>query len=241
MNCDEPANRSQKKVRWSSTAISWVVFAALLWGGHHWWNSPRSRNLLTSSRVAEIQRFDDDLLREMDACWKRLEIAMAGKDEGRTTTPATIAQIEKLENDLGYRLPGELKASLLVHNGGVQICNDELFSTEEIFTHWQVYVGVFSGFTPYPIAPDPRECDPLWHPGWIPVAGWDVYEILINLETGEVWRYEDPGVSFIAPSWSAWLTTAARRFEKEKPPEGFDSVYEWVDDTFPTAGSEKPW
>lgn len=241
MNDSEHA-RSDRQGAWRFSAIfRWVVCCLLLWSGHLWWNSPRVRNTLTSSGVAKIQHFDDALLQELDARWKRLEVAMAGQNEDRTTTPATLAQIEELEDALGYQLPGELKASLLVHNGGVQICQDELYSTVEILGNWRVYIDVFGGYRQYSIAPSPYDCDPLWHPGWIPVAGWDAYEILINLETGEVWRYEDPGVSFVAASWRDWLEKAASRFERVEVPEGYDSVSEWVDGEFPTAGSEKPW
>lgn len=241
MDGEAPVLSPQKKVPRFRGVISWVVFCVLLWGGHHWWNSPRARNVLTSPRVAKIQHFDETLLQEIDACWKRLEIAMAGQDVERSTTPATLAQVEELENALGYRLPGELKASLLVHNGGIQICSDELYSVDEILVNWQMYIEVFGAYKQYPIAPNPRDCDPGWHPGWIPVAGWDAYEIVINLETGEVWHYDDPGVSFVAASWRDWLETAASRFEKVEPPDGHDSVNDWVNDEFPTAGSENPW
>ena len=92
-----------------------------------------------------------------------------------------------------------------------------------------------------PLEPDPKEFDGFWHPGWLPVAGSGAYEIVVNLETGEVLHYLDSGTTWVAQSWSVWLETIAHRFETEGIPAGYESVVQWLDEAFPNPGAKKTW
>lgn len=178
---------------------------------------PRFRNQLNTALVRQTREYNDDLQAEIDSIWSRIENGLARNDKKllkRLKPPATETEIAAVEAKLGYPLPGELKASLKVHNGAIQlVSNHELYTAAGIPSLQDVYVD--SCIT-YPIGrlhPDPAEFHPFWHPGWLPVGGWEVYELIVNTETGGVYEWNEHSMAFQATSWKRWLENVARRLE----------------------------
>lgn len=206
--------------------LVYLTFVAALWAGIAWWQSPRTNNLLTSNVVKQIQRYDSARQTDFKNLWKRIDNLLANQQPATPAgpsipdliglrKPADPSAIETLEQNLGYKIPGDLKASLLVHNGSDSgfLSNYQLLSAEKILASWSLhlYVEAADGVV---IDSTPENCSLFWHPGWIPVAGPDPALIVINLENGKVYRFNEPGLSLIADSWKQWLTTAADRLER---------------------------
>ncbi len=215
------------------------------WALLQWFEPPQHSNLLTSPSLAEIQRCDEQRQIKLAKIWTRIENRLkqvAPKLAANLGPPASPQDIERLEQQLGYALPGELKASLLVHGRGHGefVGRYWLYGPAHIYSNWEMYLELdFGGYASVPLEPDGKEYTGFWHPGWLPVAGWNTYEIVINLETGEVFRYQDPGVGWSAESWSVWLETIAERLETEEIPAGYSDVFEWLQSGFPDPGAKK--
>jgi cell wall assembly regulator SMI1 len=216
------------------------------WALLQWLEPPRHSNLLTSPSVTEIQRYDEKRQAKLTKIWTRIENRLniiAPKIAAGLGPPASSQDIERLEQQLGYTLPGELKASLLIHGLGHRdfVGGYLLYGPANIYSNWEMYLETDAGgYASTPLEPD-EGYDGFWHPGWLPVAGCNAFEMVINLETGEVFNYQDPGVTWTAESWSVWLETIAERLETEDAPDGYGSVIEWVNDAFPNPGAKKTW
>lgn len=227
--------------------ILFVLVGFATWWAWNWINRPRHSNLLNTSIVHEIQHYDQDLQGEIDELWERIEAGLKKHCDKPIDLgpPVTDAELERIEFELGYRLPGDLKASMRVHlRTGEFLSSYCFYDAGQITGTHQMYFDCASGYCPFPIAPDPDDCEPFWHPGWIPIAGWDAFELVVNLETGEVFSWQDPGLRFASESWKSWLTNVANRLELQTIPKGDysgDGFEYWIDGAFSTPGSDKEW
>ena len=227
------------------TLLTYTLLAVVIWFVFTSWQSQKHVNILTSVQVVEIQRYDLSRQSELDILWRRINSATLkhAPEFNRKNAPlANVEGINQLETQLGYQIPGELRALLLSeHISSHSLGSYELYTPPQIHGNWEMYLEIAAGYLQSPITPSPDDCDPFWHPGWIPFGGWDAYELIINLETGEVYSYNDPGVRWEADSLTHWLTNVADRLERDAAPKGFESVFEWIDSDFPTPGSSKSW
>ena len=231
------------------SAVKNIVLFGLVgcatWWGWQWFCSSPHGNLLGTPAVESIQRYDQDLQSEIDALWQRIEVGLEKHSPKslKLGPPATDQELERLEFELGYQIPADLKASLRVHLGSGEFLEGySFYDVGQILETHHMYLDCASPYTPYPIKPDPADCDPFWHPGWIPIAGWDAFEIVVNLENGKVYAWMDPGLIYAAGSWKSWLTNVAVRLERNVVPAEYDNDVEyWMDSAFPTPGSDKEW
>jgi cell wall assembly regulator SMI1 len=111
-------------------------------------------------------------------------------------------------------LPGDVRASLKVHNGsgGPFIGLNELWNAEWIDRVCTEMVEIHSGFELQPLDTDSVPSYS-WHPGWIAVGGWDVYQILVHVETGAVYYFDEANAEWQTISWAHWLENVATRLE----------------------------
>ena len=217
-----------------------------------WWflttSAPQHVNQLDSKEVRQLQHYDEDVQARIDAIWKRVENHLAKHNwdkDVKLNPPATLEQIEELENELGYCLAAEYKASLLVHNGSEgQFCSlYHLYSTARVLSVWKLYINYRGDGAQQRIDPDPEKVASFnWHPGWIPVASWDVYGVIVNVETGQVCYYDDDDAHHDTTSWARWLENVASRLESGKlrlEPSPTSAVGIWTDSDSATPGSEE--
>ena len=227
-----------------STIYVLLPSVALWWFLNSSW--PQQTNRLNSEEVRKLQHYDQSVQSEIDAIWKRIEIQLRDHEweqHVRLNPPATLQEIKELEGALGYRLAGDYKASLLVHNGSEgDFCSyDQLYSTTRVLKPWKIYVEVHGSFAQNEIHPNPRQTKNFWHPGWTPVAGWNAYETVINAETGQVLHWDEYTATYQAASWKAWLENVASRLESGefRLEQRMVGQYFWTDDDYRTPGSEK--
>jgi len=215
-----------------------------------WWflNSswPQRTNRLTSEKVRKIQHYDQSVQSEIDAIWKRIDTQLREHNwdqQVRLNPPATLKEIEELESTLGYRLAAEYKASLLVHNGSERgFCShDQLYPIKRVLSHWKILIGENGSEAQDEIHPTPQQTANYWHPGWTTVAGWNVYETMINAGTGQVFRWDEYSPTCEAVSWKAWLDNVASRLESGefRLERSLSGHHDWTDDDYRTPGSEK--
>ena len=182
---------------------------------------------------------------EVAAIWSRIEIALARHDRKYVEElgpPATDEELATLEETLGYRIPGELRASLKIHAGSAEFLSIfELYDVREIDSDWSAYVDTTTSVVTEPLTATPEAFESYaWHPGWIPIAGWGVFRILVNVETGEVCHWDKSNAKPQARSWKRWLEVVADRLESGEyhPFAPGDSMWEGTDDYW-TPGSER--
>jgi cell wall assembly regulator SMI1 len=121
------------------------------------------------------------------ALWERIRRATLGLTHGRPIAGngASPSALAELEAAVGAKLPDDLRASYLLHNGQPQGapalfpheygdlgCGYWLLSVEGILRDWGVWKdlndgGEFSGLT---AIPDEGVRSDWWHPGWLPIA-----------------------------------------------------------------------
>jgi cell wall assembly regulator SMI1 len=189
----------------------------------------------------QVGHYDPQLQSEINELWERIEAALKKHGDSYTENfapPATDEQIAQLESTLGYRLPGDFKASLKVHNGtGKFLSQHELRDVTKMDSQWYEYVEILSGPVTGPLSSDPAQMGTMeWHPAWLPVGGWDVYEIIVSLETGRVLFWTGYEAQEETKSWKRWLEIVAERLESGAySPENY-----WADeDDYWTPGSER--
>ncbi len=217
-----------------------------------WWflnsSAPQQVNLLESESVRRLQHYDENVQSEINAIWKRIEVQLQKlnrEDSVRLNPPATLAEIEALERLVGYRLAADYKASLLVHNGSSgKFCSSyHLRSVESMVHGWKEGVEFEGDYDDYSIHPNASSGGVFWHPGWVPVAKRNVYLIIVNIENGKVYRWDEGyyPVTYESSSWKAWLETVATRLESGQLVTGQStSGYIWwkYDRDYRTPGSE---
>jgi ankyrin repeat protein len=147
---------------------------------------------------------------------------------GLLSGPATIAQLEELQQEVGIGLPDDFRDCYLIHNGQslesaflippVQ-CDGHpyrLLSCGEVLATWKMWheldlVGQFVDCRP---GCDPGLRDAWWLPGWVPFASNGMGDLLcVDLtpashgRVGQVFilNHEGPGRYLLASSFSLWL------------------------------------
>lgn len=225
--------------------FTYLVISVLCWFSVRWIGGANRFNLLGTAAIEPIYHYDDKVQSEIEAVWKRIETTLAKHDRkyvDQLGPPATDEELALLETELGYRIPGELRASLQVHAGSEEfLSNFKLYNVSKIEFEWSVHVDISTSVVTEPLCPTPAAFEDFaWHPGWIPVAGWDVYHILINVETGEVCHWDKWNATPQTGSWKRWLEVVAERLESGEycPLAPGDSMWEGSDDYW-TPGSEE--
>jgi cell wall assembly regulator SMI1 len=197
--------------------LFYVLVIGFSWLSLHWLDTPRFRNVLDSPRTQAAWHYDLAVQSDVDQLWRRIEAALNQHDTKfveRLNGPATNAEIAKAEAALGYPLPGDVKASLKVHNGGLRLASThDLHDASGIASLHDMYIRSCVQYPSGPLKTDPTEFQSYWHPGWAPVAGWDVVELIVNAESGSVYYWDEHRAQFQARSWKRWLENVARRLE----------------------------
>ena len=201
-----------------------------------WWfmqtSDRQSVNHLNSPEVRQRQQYDEQVQHEIDGIWKRIEVqlvALGVEQQVGLNPPASPQEIEDLEDALGFCIPADYKASLLVHNGSKgEFCSFfVLCDTKHTVTNrsHEIFFDTEVGASPGIRAAPPKTDPYYWHPGSIPVAWWDVYLVHIDVESGQVFGWNEDTSSYEASSWKAWLERVATRLESGEltpsPDEGF--------------------
>jgi hypothetical protein len=135
---------------------------------------------------------------EMAALLERLKQAYtaAGLDCGAgLMPPARAATLANLGQRLGVVIPEELMAVWRVHGG--QLCNGPgvtglfgqhgLHSPTELAKNYRMFCTY--NIDPSGEFPPPTGKVVYFHPRLLPFASWDVYNLCIDSETGEVWQF----------------------------------------------------
>ncbi|MDB4614509.1 SMI1/KNR4 family protein [bacterium] len=240
----KPRNRAVR------VAISYACIAAACWALMDWLDQPRHRNRLTSPEVLAIQRVDNSLQDEINGLWKRIETALLQHGDAgdfQLRPPATEAELAELEFQFGCKLPGDLKASLRVHNGAAKpfLSENRLFSADEIVEQQKRHFQSKAGYRPDPLpAEEPVGVTSDWRPGWVPVAGWGdsvtLYGLFIDAESSTVYGYGEYYAVDQTSAWKRWLENVARRLESgEFQPGELHSVYWTNTKKYWSPGSEE--
>ncbi|MFB6579457.1 SMI1/KNR4 family protein [Streptomyces sp. NPDC056402] len=153
--------------------------------------------------------------------WQRIDAWLALHAPARLAElapPASPHTIDQLEVTLGVRLPTDLRASLLCHDGdssylGILPCGP-LYSTDAIAEVRQMRMEIWEGEN------DPAEQEnPWWGTQWIPFAGSDGDEHFIDAGPG-LWHNHlgrashDEHAYFLGwPSLGSWLHEVAKAME----------------------------
>ncbi|MEV5237934.1 SMI1/KNR4 family protein [Streptomyces cinnamoneus] len=127
--------------------------------------------------------------------------------------PASQQSIEEAEARLGCPLPGDLRESLLCHDGdtslvGVLPCQ-RLYSVEEIIETREMRMEIWE-------ADDPDQAEtPWWGRNWVPFAGSDGDEHFVEAGPG-LWHnhlgdavHDDQAYFLGWPSLGSWLHETA--------------------------------
>lgn|GEM_PF-3012387 len=190
--------------------LRWLALPALLLFAYFYWQPDnRNPNKLDSHFVRQSQRYDENVQAEMNAIWIRIEKFVEESYPGtleKLPLPATDAQLVDIEQMVGYRLPGDLKASLKRH---AEWPVWSMYSAGSIHNEWEWRAEFGTEF------PGSLRLDDDWiHPGVVPIAGWDADSICVDIETGHILTTDEMGyATYEAPSFRAWLTRVADRLE----------------------------
>jgi cell wall assembly regulator SMI1 len=164
--------------------------------------------------------------------WQRIDAWLAQHAPARRAEPrppASADAIDQLETALAVRLPGDLRASLLCHDGdssylGIFPCGP-LYSTDAIADVRQRRMEIWEGEDD----PDEQET-PWWGTQWIPFAGSDGDEHFIDAGPG-LWHghlgraAHDDHARFLGwPSLGAWLHAVAEAMENHDRTNWLDAV-----------------
>ena len=211
--------------------VPYVVLTAACWWSIRLLEWPRYKNRLESPAVLAMQHYDAQVQAEVDAIWRRIEAGLRKHGVSyveRLGPPGSDEELAELEFKLGYRLPGDLRASLKVHNGsgGAFIGLNELRNAEWIDRVCSEMVDIQAGVQQEPLDPESMPSYS-WHPGWIAVGGWDVYQILVHVETGAVYYFDEANAEWQTISWMQWLENVATRLESGE--FVLDESGNWVD------------
>ncbi|MFJ6440555.1 SMI1/KNR4 family protein [Streptomyces sp. NPDC091649] len=161
------------------------------------------------------------------ASWRRIDAWLARHAPARPADlrpPATTGAIDALESRMNLRLPDDLRASLLCHDGdtsylAVLPCGP-LYSTEQIAEVRQLRMEVWED------SEDSDEAEtPWWREDWIPFAGGDGDDSFVDAGRG-MWRdhlgdapHADTACFLGWPSLGAWLHEVAEAMEHHGRPE----------------------
>ncbi|KJY41731.1 hypothetical protein VR41_11270 [Streptomyces sp. NRRL B-1568] len=166
------------------------------------------------------------------ASWQRIDAWLARHAPARLAElrpPASTDAIDQLEVSLSVRLPADLRASLLCHDGdasylGILPCGP-LYSTDAIAEIRQMRMEFWEGEDD----PDEQEA-PWWATRWIPFAGSDGDEHFIDAGPG-LWHnhlgcapHDDQAYFLGWPSLGAWLHEVAEAMEHHDQPSRASSV-----------------
>lgn len=131
--------------------------------------------------------------------------------------PASLDDIESLEREMGYTLPEDFKAYLLVHNGQDDPSRLQTFCEEGNI------LSIHSIIETYRMLNDINESDSSgasdwWARNYLPITDCEGDHLAIDLETGTVVMHgHDCGIEEgIAPSFEAWFKSKLAIFEEGK-------------------------
>ncbi len=219
-----------------------VLYALVVigcWWSIRWLERPRHVNRLGLSSVDAIQRDDEIVRKKIESLWVRIERVLAGFDNGyveQLNPPISEDELAEVENELGYALPAALRASLRIHNGTRRefVSRYRLYDGAGMVSTRDMYISDAVHYVQELLEPEVSDRY-WWHPGWIPVGGWEAYEIFVNLETGAVCWFDESSGVWQASSWMRWLENIATRLEsgdlRPKEPRGWTRQFD-------TPGSE---
>ncbi len=225
--------------------VFYLAVALLSWLSIRWLERPRFRNALDTPRVVASRHYDEPLQNEIVAIWQRIERQLEKHDPKFVKwlkPPVSDAEIAATEAELGYPLPGDVKASLKVHNGAVRLAsNHGIHNAGGIESLRDMYIESCNAYPIGVVHPDPEQFHAFWHPGWLPVGGWQVYELVVNTETGGVYYWNEYSARFQAKSWKRWLENVAQRLESgEFKPVATKYGYDWTnEDKYDSPGAEE--
>lgn len=169
----------------------------------------------------------------LDAVWERIEAWLAANAPdvaAGPNPPATPAQLDETERELGVRFPESVRASYLRHNGQSAdspwfLYGWEWLSLERIRDEWKVWKDLLDGGDFEGIRSDADGStvrDDWWNPAWIPLtySGSGDHHCL-DLAPGpqgtagqiiEMW-HDEGSRPVLAPSFEAWLASFAEGLE----------------------------
>lgn len=156
----------------------------------------------------------------MNKTWQKIEEYLKENVPSVIDTlnpPATAADIQELEKELGYTIPNDFKSYLLVHNGQNDpsrlqtLCEEgTLLSTKAIIETYKMLNEINEsnevGGTEW------------WSRKYMPIADCEGDHLSIDLETGEVVMHvHDSEIEKgIASSFSDWFNTKLAIFQDGK-------------------------
>lgn len=172
--------------------------------------------------------------------WRQIEEALHAHCPAvfrRLGRPATAEQIVRLEKSLGLSLPGDLAASLKIHNGMRRnfarlfsaIEYDHLLTCSEMARDCRMLRKIVHDLEPSgalgaegPAACGGRIRDRHWRDGWIKVTDFNGDGFVVDLDAGprgrrgQVFRYynSEPPQRVLAGSWGEFLDLYATRLQK---------------------------
>jgi cell wall assembly regulator SMI1 len=177
---------------------------------------------------------------EILSIWERLKKAAKSKLDSKATLrgPATEEGVTSLEKAIGQRLPDDVRASYLVHDGQEDNGNDllpsefaglgcgfVLMSAEASARDWQMLKELLDGgdFAGRRAEPDAGVRDDHWHPGWVPIAsdgGGDYLCVDLAPEEGgamgQIIGMQDNDRKLLGPSFARLLLDLAEHYEQSR-------------------------
>lgn len=168
---------------------------------------------------------------DVASSWERIErwlSAHAPKFVGGLRPPASADALARAEDALGVVLPDDVRASFAIHDGEAQwspgvIGGYVLCSVADLVRVWRLNCDVPSSESQMRRARPARGVQKSWwDKGWIPIAQ-DGGAVVVCVDTnpalggtiGQLVLYisDSPDREIVAPSFEAWIASAAAEYE----------------------------
>jgi cell wall assembly regulator SMI1 len=167
---------------------------------------------------------------EVARAWDRIEAWLAQHlPSAQLNPPAAEDDIAALETKVGVRLPDDLRASLLRHDGEdvddgpALAAGMPLLGVDGIDSEWTLWTDM-QARGEFEAGPEPStviRTDEWFRRGWIPFAGSDGQDFCIDYDPGPDGRagqlvsmdHETGATPHPVPSFTAWLTLLADELE----------------------------
>ena len=171
------------------------------------------------TRALATAKYDQNVQQSVDSLLERIEkssVAIVPDQPASNWKSLTDTGLEQLESDLGYAIPGELKAFLKSEHLG-------RIPWQKIWSDWYVHgaddihqwsIGEYLSWCVHPGTNIPSADSCEYGPGMVLFISNDYEFFAAHIETGGVWIIDpESGFEYQASGMLAWLEKTATRLE----------------------------
>ena len=152
-------------------------------------------------------------------------------------SPATDADIKRLEKTVGHAVPEDVRASLKIHNGQhdpsrLQILCEAgtLLSIDRMLEVWEMITQIDRDLNDQ----IPNSDVEWWNPGYLPISDFEGDHLCVNLLAGDfgeiLWHVHDSGIEHhVFRSYTNWLQSVATVFTEKRFAVDNGHLDFWID------------